>query len=1108
MRRLLDRLTLLQSWAVGVVLAVVLAATGVPAAIWLRALGRPPKTRAWQLTHPGDGQARLVVDLDLAKVQVSIVRKDAGRPGRGPVTVRAAGRRGTIVATRSDRLQAALAALARVQGVTSAVQGQGDQAIVAAEPGTRVDVAPFVRGVRTAATARALDLTQLPGDPYMPYAWHLRNDGSGTPAKLSATAGADIGALAAWRRARGAGAVVAVVDTGADLSVPELAAHVWTDPQEPCGSATDKDGDGLVGDCHGWNFYLNSADVTNTIGGSKASQHGTAVSGAAAGIVGNDTGAGGVAPEATIMPLVAGYGTVIYMTYAAKAIRYAVDHGADVVNLSFGGARSSPVPDDLAVRDAIRYAADHNVLVVAAAGNDAANRDTSNAYPASFREPNMLAVGASTATDARASFSAYGSTTVDLFAPGTSIIAPDLGGGYRLFDGTSLSSPLVAGTAALMWSTNPSAPYATIRQAILSATARRSAFAGRSVSGGRLDAGAAVAAMPDPVAVRFTGLSGLSVSSPAQAMVTVSGTGDGLPAGPLQLRLDLLARVTGSTFTVAGATIDAADAGTATTDAAGAVLLEPPGLTAAALSTGVTVPLGFTLPAGRYAFAVRLVSAGTPVSSAQFGVFDVSGGAATPTTVTTSTLPSTTTGTSSTTGSTASSAPPSATSRTTSASTTSTSTTSTSASTAATTSRTTSASTTSTSTTSTTATPTGTSTMTTGPPPTQTTPTATTRTTTQTSTTATRTASPIPSGPRTDYPGGTPLWGITYLAPPSGPATGGGRLTIGGTALPDGATVQFGSTNATTVSQAWDQLVVTIPPHDAGTADVTVWAPDARSEVLRGAFTYTESTPSGPTTAPSTRSTTSTTSTTTTTSTTSTTTAPSAPSSTATSTSTSDPSATTVTASTATSSTVTSSTTATTTTATTSSGGFPSANWGITSLSPTSGSTEGGTAVTIQGTRLPDHASVRFGTSSAMVVQQSGDLLVVSVPMAATAGAVDVIVRGVDGRSDVLTKAFTYQAASTPTTSAPTPTATSTATSTTSAPTPTATSTTSAPTPTATSTTSAPTSTTTTTTTTTNSSTASGNGLTLTVAGPGVPSLPSWMWTSGVCATPCLALRG
>ena len=222
-----------------------------------------------------------------------------------------------------------------------------------------------------------------------------------------------IGAEAAWTVTRGAGVVVAVVDTGV-AATPDLAGRLLP----------------------GWNAIDPSGDALDDNG------HGTHVAGTIAEIAGNGLAESGVAPEAMILPV-----KVLDSTGSgsdadvAAGIVWAADHGARVVNLSLGGPESSAV-----LADGVAYARGRGVLIVAAAGNDGG----SVGVPA--RLAGVIAVGAVASDQVRAPFSAGGSA-LDLVAPGVDIMQQtiDGAGGYadRSWSGTSMASPHVAGVAAL-----------------------------------------------------------------------------------------------------------------------------------------------------------------------------------------------------------------------------------------------------------------------------------------------------------------------------------------------------------------------------------------------------------------------------------------------------------------------------------------------------------------------------------------------------------------------------------------------------------------------------------------------------------------------------------
>ena len=184
--------------------------------------------------------------------------------------------------------------------------------------------------------------------------------------------------------------------------------------------------------------------------------HGTHVSGIIAAARNNGVGMDGIADNVKIMMVRAVPDGDEHDKDIALAIRYAVDNGAQVINMSFGKGYS---PEKKWVDDAVRYAESKGVLMVHAAGNDAKNIDTTFNYPTPLlldnkRPNNWITVGASgdpKAGGLTANFSNYGKTEVDVFAPGVKIYATVPGGNtYQNLQGTSMASPVVAGLAALV----------------------------------------------------------------------------------------------------------------------------------------------------------------------------------------------------------------------------------------------------------------------------------------------------------------------------------------------------------------------------------------------------------------------------------------------------------------------------------------------------------------------------------------------------------------------------------------------------------------------------------------------------------------------------------
>lgn len=235
--------------------------------------------------------------------------------------------------------------------------------------------------------------------------------------------------------------------------------------------------------------------------------HGTGVAGLVAAARGNGLGIDGIAP-ARIMVLRAVPGGDERDKDVANAIRYAVDNGADVINMSFGKSYS---PQKAAVDEAVAYAVENGVLLVHAAGNSGEDIDVADNFPTrTFLDGTVsggwLEVGASTSSDAAlaASFSNYGQTSVDLFAPGEAVTSLEPGGGTQTANGTSFASPVVAGVAALVMAYFPELSAEEVRQVLLDSATPYDVEATRpgadeavpfptlSVTGGVVNAAAAV----------------------------------------------------------------------------------------------------------------------------------------------------------------------------------------------------------------------------------------------------------------------------------------------------------------------------------------------------------------------------------------------------------------------------------------------------------------------------------------------------------------------------------------------------------------------------------------------------------------------------------------
>ena len=287
---------------------------------------------------------------------------------------------------------------------------------------------------------------------------------------------------------------VGVIDEGAMYTHSDLAGQIWTNPHDPV-DGVDNDGNGYKDDIHGWDFDRND----NTTFDGSEDDHGTHVSGTIGAKGGNGTGVAGVNWNINII-------TVKFLgrrggttANAIKAVDYITDlkirHGLllPATNNSWGGGGYSQ-----SLADAIARANNANILFIAAAGNGGNdgvgdNNNTTPHYPSSYSNANIISVASITSTGLKSSFSNYGSTSVDIGAPGSSIISTvpskSSASAYASYSGTSMATPHVTGGAALYAASNPGASAAAIKLAILNSAIPTSSLSGKCVTGGRLNLG-------------------------------------------------------------------------------------------------------------------------------------------------------------------------------------------------------------------------------------------------------------------------------------------------------------------------------------------------------------------------------------------------------------------------------------------------------------------------------------------------------------------------------------------------------------------------------------------------------------------------------------------
>lgn len=286
---------------------------------------------------------------------------------------------------------------------------------------------------------------EVPNDPLYPQQWHH----------------AKINSSRAWDVSHGDGVTIAIVDTGVDCDHPDLR-----------------------GKCvAGYDHFNNDPDPRDDHG------HGTHVAGIAASLTNNAIGGAATGWNARIMPVKAlGSSGNGGLASIGNAVVWATDHEADVINMSLGGFFTSR-----ALQDAVAYAINRNVTVIAAAGNESTSNPT---YPASY--VGVIGVAATTQSDTRASFSNYGSY-VDVAAPGVGILSTVRGGSYQAWSGTSMASPVVAGVAGLLVAQGPCRTPKQVED-ILEQTADDIGTRGpdQYFGAGRINAGNALALQPNP----------------------------------------------------------------------------------------------------------------------------------------------------------------------------------------------------------------------------------------------------------------------------------------------------------------------------------------------------------------------------------------------------------------------------------------------------------------------------------------------------------------------------------------------------------------------------------------------------------------------------------
>ncbi|MBI5534774.1 MAG: S8 family serine peptidase [Deltaproteobacteria bacterium] len=283
----------------------------------------------------------------------------------------------------------------------------------------------------------------------------------------------------AWALGTGAQSMlVGVADTGVSLDHLDLAANLAINDQEIPGNNVDDDQNGFVDDLRGWDFVQNDNLPADDHG------HGTHVAGIIGAVGNNALGVTGVNWQVRILPVkVCDAKGSCYASNIAEGIAYAAKRGVRVLNISAGGFHE-PLSYELSAIDLLRASGG---ILVAAAGNSAANTDVTPHYPSCYARDNVISVAATDSSDKLASFSNWGPSSVHVGAPGVAILSTVPGNQLASMSGTSMASPMVAGAAALYASQHPDASPPELRSAVLSSVEVVPSLQGKVATGGRVD---------------------------------------------------------------------------------------------------------------------------------------------------------------------------------------------------------------------------------------------------------------------------------------------------------------------------------------------------------------------------------------------------------------------------------------------------------------------------------------------------------------------------------------------------------------------------------------------------------------------------------------------
>lgn len=326
-------------------------------------------------------------------------------------------------------------------------------------------------------------LQETPRDSLYSKMYNLNNKG-----QTGGTHDADIDAPEAWEITTGSKKVlVGVIDTGVDYKHPDLKDNYWKNPGETGKdqngrdkrrNGIDDDKNGYIDDHQGWDFYSNNNDPMD------GHSHGTHCAGTIGASGNNRKGVTGINWNVSLVGLKVFSDSGKTNTAAiAEAIEYSTKIAVDVTNNSWGSNTYSKI-----IKAAIDQARRKKIAFIAAAGNNNENNNTKPFYPASYKFSNVISVAATDHNDRLASFSNFGSNSVDVGAPGVQIYSTFPKRKYEKISGTSMAAPHVTGLYALIKAKHPKLSYRAIKERILSSGDKVRSLRGKTRTGRRINA--------------------------------------------------------------------------------------------------------------------------------------------------------------------------------------------------------------------------------------------------------------------------------------------------------------------------------------------------------------------------------------------------------------------------------------------------------------------------------------------------------------------------------------------------------------------------------------------------------------------------------------------